>query len=195
MSTKDETMLMLLLPLLELTGTISNNNMEIYGKLRELPDNAVVRISIDSAGGDVAVASILGAEIARVHAICHVTYAASAALQIVMPKCKKIYASVETQFGFHATHVVSPTSLKDIDEVKRELEHVDVKMSAILREAFGTFRCPALQPETLKISDDCLRGAFYEELVWDAMTWNAYWVNSPKPIIILPSDIFKEAIK
>lgn len=144
-------------------GTIEESTyLQINAFLQEpLP---VHKIFIYSKGGEIDSAALIALSMKNKNTECYVKEAASAALQIVMPACKKTFVYKDTQFQFHAMAYIFSCdkfcewSSLDILSLAKYVKNTNNWMSKSMTNKWGVPRCAFRG-----IAKNCLEQVMFEE--------------------------------
>lgn len=102
--------------MLALTSVIDFNplNFSVFTALKQQDNNQPISLYINSPGGNIDAAKMIAEEMVRLNVTCYVENAASAALQIIMPACSRVYANPASRFMFHSAHTMGMMMLSEM---------------------------------------------------------------------------------
>jgi hypothetical protein len=176
--------------MLSLTGmiTVDGPNIEFNKQLAKIPMYSPVSIYIDSPGGVVGLAEEISGNVVKLDASCYVRNAYSAALQIIMPTCRRIFAVENSSFGFHSAQFpLERLAISEIDSaIGLQVTHyVTTWMANIMNTMLRSdAKCPANAPDIVKkISETCTAQHMNMNTTLNPIDFNKLWKKSPVTII------------
>lgn len=172
------------------------NSLFLSIRMSGLPDNAPATLLIDSPGGDVRGAAMVSQAMVRLNVTCFVRKASSAALQIIMPSCSKIYATSSSSFGFHDSHSMFPASSEDFVPVGvkealyilEENSKINQWMASwmVLRFLGDANNCSQeMMAYWGNLISNCVGAHIYQNSDFNAEQFNKIW---PQPVLEIISD-------
>lgn len=171
---------------------IGKNYLDTVGTLVLLETSpALEPVYLNSQGGSIAVAEAFAEKMKKVPRTCYVKQAQSAALQIVMPACKIVYASRLSIFGPHSAHRMFPKnndmySAQDLASLAKQLFDVSHNMAMTMIIKYGRDAiCPKMQdPMLYRFSKTCIGRHMIEAKTFNTEAYNQLWGNPPIAIIL-----------
>jgi len=123
-----------------------------------IPKGTAVSIYLNSPGGRIDEGFEFGRVLAHLNATCYVKYAASAALEVIMPACQKIVLMPESRLVFHsATWCIQ--GMRDTADMLADLRtglSISATMATLSEKLWGDAVCSkeinAKYPELAKFS-------------------------------------------
>jgi ATP-dependent protease ClpP protease subunit len=126
--------------MIEMVGMIAFNpqNFAIYSYLKQQREQQPVSLYINSSGGVIAAAQMIAEEMSRLNVTCYVDYAASAALQVIMPSCTRIYSNPGSLFVFHSAHAMGQFELNEMSgaDLVKALKTYNNDMADVLTKRY-----------------------------------------------------------
>jgi len=158
-------------------------------------DNAqYLNVYINSRGGRIDVAEGIVQLLADKTLTCYIDNAYSAALQIIMPLCSKIYTHSGANFGFHNAVIIFPinamASAPVLYELFKEIKQMTVNMSNNMNNKWGgDTKCPKeLMAKWSELAITCTEALLYESPVVGPHQLNYLW--GKQVVVVLPYELW-----
>lgn len=193
---------MLIIPaMLAMTDVIDFNtkNFAIFSAMKQQGNNQPISLYINSPGGNIDTAKMIAEEMGRLNVTCYVENAASAALQIIMPACSRVYANPDSRFIFHSAHAMGMIMLSEMTaaEMVVHLKTHNELMAENLTRRYNrkdTIGCNKEMKEKLsRYSQKCVVMHMLNETGVGPLELNYLWGRNI--VTVLPYIIFPHRVK
>lgn len=181
-----------MMDMIYLIGVISPNLLTIFTalQLESKPVNSSVNLFINSRGGDIDMAQGMADTIRtrQLWVTCFVDKASSAALQIVLPACHRIYMHDGTQLVYHDAHalVEGMISSATANEIRLDLIQTNRQMAQQVEARFGKARCRVLKSPRV----GCTLQHIYDNTPMGPHEWKWTYPQTAQQIVVIPEFLF-----